>query len=59
MIHPVYVLFLVMFLGMVVWPLARSSGIAPKGMEADLVVVAILILAYMAYKNWWAKRQGS
>jgi hypothetical protein len=26
-------------------------------MEADLVAVAALILAYMAYKSWWQKQQ--
>lgn len=58
MIHPIFVLFFVMFLGIVAWPMARSAGYTPKGMEADLVAVAALILAYMAYKSWWQKQQG-
>ncbi len=58
MIHPLYVLGLVMFLGIVAWPLARAQGLAPRGMEADLIVVAVLILSYMAYKSWWQKQQG-
>jgi hypothetical protein len=58
MIHPLYVLGLVMFLGIVGWPLARSQGIVPRSMEADLIAVAVLILSYMAYKSWWQKQQG-
>jgi hypothetical protein len=55
MIHPLFVLGLVMFLGIVVWPLAGPS---PRKMESDLIVVAVLILSYMAYKSWWQKKQG-
>ncbi|MDP2357399.1 MAG: hypothetical protein Q8M31_15240 [Beijerinckiaceae bacterium] len=58
MIHPLYVLGLVMFLGIVAWPVARSQGFVPRGMEADLIAVAVLILSYMAYKSWWHKQQG-
>ena len=57
MIHPLYVLGLVMFLGIVVWPMARAQGYAPHNMESDLIVVAVLILSYMAYKSWWQKKQ--
>lgn len=58
MIHPIYVLALVMILGIVVWPAARAQEIVPRSMEADLVAVAVLILGYMAYKSWWQKQQG-
>lgn len=57
MIHPLYVLGIVMFLGMVVWPTARAQGYAPRSTEADLIAIAVLILAYMAYKSWWRKQQ--
>ena len=58
MIHPIYVLALVMILGIVAWPVARAQEIVPRSMEADLVAVAVLILSYMAYKSWWQKQQG-
>lgn len=58
MIHPLYVLGLVMFLGIVAWPTARAQGYVPRNTEIDLIVVAVLILAYMAYKSWWRKQQG-
>ncbi len=58
MIHPLFVLGLVMFLGIVAWPMARAQGYAPHNMESDLIVVAVLILSYMAYKSWWQKKQG-
>ncbi len=58
MFHPLYVLGFVMFLGIVAWPFARSQGWAPRNMESDLIVVAVLILSYMAYKSWWQKKQG-
>ena len=58
MVHPLYVLGLVMFLGIVAWPVARAQGYAPRDTQADLIVVAVLILSYMAYKSWWGKRQG-
>lgn len=58
MIHPLYVLGLVMFLGIVAWPVARSQGIVPRSTEADLIAVAVLILTYMAYKSWWRKQRG-
>ncbi len=58
MIHPLIVLGVVMFLGIVAWPLARRQGYAPTSMEADLIVVAVLIISYMAYKSWWQKQQG-
>ena len=57
MIHPIYVLGLVLILGIVVWPFARSQELVPRAMEADLVAVVVLILAYMAYKSWWQKQQ--
>ncbi len=58
MIHPIYVLGVVMLLGIVVWPAARSQGLIPRSMELDLIAVVALILAYMAYKSWWTKQQG-
>ena len=58
MIHPIYVLGLIMILGIVVWPFARSQELVPRSMEADLIAVAVFILAYMAYKSWWQKQQG-
>ena len=58
MVHPLYVLGLVMFLGIVAWPVARSQGYVQRSTELDLIVVAVLIIAYMAYKSWWQKQQG-
>ncbi|MFN3891596.1 MAG: hypothetical protein ACK4MV_14455 [Beijerinckiaceae bacterium] len=58
MIHPLFVLGIVMFLGIVAWPVARAQGWAPRSTEADLIVVAVLILSYMAYKSWWRGKQG-
>lgn len=58
MVHPIVVLLAVMFIGMVIWPLMRARGLAPTGVEADLIAVAVLIFSYMAYKNWWQKQQG-
>lgn len=58
MIHPLYVLGFVMFLGIVAWPVARAQGYAPRSTEADLIAVVVLILIYMTYKNWWGRQQG-
>jgi hypothetical protein len=58
MLHPIWVLAIVMFIGIIALPVARGHGIVPRGMEADLIAVAVLIMSYMAYKSWWTKQQG-
>jgi uncharacterized membrane protein (DUF4010 family) len=58
MVHPIVVLLAVLFIGMVLWPLMRAREMVPASFEADLVLVAVLILGYMAYKSWGQSQQG-
>ena len=56
--HPIYVLYAVMAIGILVWPLLKKTGVIETGQETDLLVVAVLILSYVAYKKWWGEKQG-
>jgi len=56
--HPIYVLYAVMAIGILVWPLLKKTGVIETGQETDLLVVAVLILYYVAYKKWWGVKQG-
>ena len=53
-----YVLYAVMAFGILVWPLLKKMGVIETGQETDLLVVAVLILSYVAYKKWWGEKQG-
>lgn len=57
MLLPIHVLFIVMAIGIVAWPVAKQLKIIDTNQQTDLMVVVVLILAYLAYKSWWEKQQ--
>lgn len=57
MLLPIHVLFIIMAIGIVAWPLAKHLNIIETNQQTDLMVVVVLILAYLAYKSWWEKQQ--
>jgi hypothetical protein len=57
MLLPIHVLFIVMAIGIVAWPVAKHLNIIETTQQTDLMVVVVLILAYLAYKTWWEKQQ--
>ena len=53
MLHPMHVLFIVMAIGMIAFPLMKYFKIVESNQQVDLIIVAVLILSYIAYKRWW------
>ena len=57
MLLPIHVLFIVMAIGILAWPLAKHLNIIETTQQTDLMVVVVLILSYLAYKSWWEKQR--
>lgn len=57
MLLPIHVLFIVMAIGIVGWPVAKHLKLIETNQQTDLIVVVLLILSYLAYKSWWEKKQ--
>ncbi|MDB5572166.1 MAG: hypothetical protein JWN93_3349 [Hyphomicrobiales bacterium] len=55
---PIYVLYVVMAVGIVGWPLMKHFGLIQSTQETDLLAVAVLMLSYLGYKRWWQSQQG-
>ena len=55
---PIHVLYIVMAIGILAWPVAKHLKLIETTQQTDLMVVVVLILAYLAYKSWWEKTQG-
>ena len=58
MLLPIHVLYIVMAIGILAWPLLKHLKVIETNQQTDLIVVVVLILAYLAYKSWWEKTQG-
>ena len=58
MLTPMHVLYIVMAIGMVAYPLMKHYKIIQATQQVDLIIVAVLILSYLAYKKWWESRHG-
>jgi hypothetical protein len=57
--QPIHMLYVVMAIGVLVWPLLKKTGVIETTQETDLLVVVVLILSYVAYKKWWNDRRGA
>ncbi len=55
--HPIHVLYVVMAVGILGWPLMKHFGVIQSSQETDLLAVVVLILSYLAYKRWWQAQQ--
>ena len=55
--HPIHVLYAIMAIGILLWPILKHLGVIQSTQETDLIVVAVLILSYVAYKKWWNDQQ--
>jgi hypothetical protein len=59
MLHPMHVLFIVMAIGMIAFPLMKYFKIVESNQQVDLIIVAVLILSYVAYKRWWQSQNAA
>ncbi len=53
MLKPLHVLYIIMAVGILAWPLMKQFNIVESNQQTDLLVVVVLILSYLAYKRWW------